>query len=78
MTKIDVPDWLRHAVDMEGGDILCEKEVFAAPDGTWAAWLMSPDTSPVLGLPTEAIAIDVVRALHDAFRLGGAGDYYYD
>lgn len=76
--KDNLPEWLVRAVDMQGGDILCESEVFEAPDGSWAVWIWKDDDEPVLGLPSRAVAERVARALHDAYRSGGEGDYFYD
>ena len=72
-----VPQWLTRAVDMEGGDILCQTEVFQAPDGTWAAWVWKDDDKPVLNLPSRSVAEQVVAALRDAYRAGTKGDYTY-
>jgi hypothetical protein len=76
--SVNVPDWLERAVNNEGGPVLCDREVFCAPDGTWAVWLWPEHLSPVLGLQTEEVANCVKQSLHDAYALGGKSDYFYD
>ncbi len=73
-----LPQWLVDAVESGGGRLLCECEVFQAPDGTWAVWTWKDDDKPVFGLPTREVAERVAEALHEAFRSGGEADYCYD
>lgn len=68
----DLPQWLSHAIDMQGGRILCEKEVFEAPDGSWAVW--HDEIKPVLGLPSRELAQQVADAMNAAFLLGAEAD----
>lgn len=72
-----LPQWLVDAIASSGGCIRCEREVFEAPDGTWAVWVWKNDEKPILGLPSRKVAECVAQALHDAFRAGGQEDYDY-
>lgn len=72
-----LPQWLVDAVASSGGRMLCEYEVFEAPDGSWAVWVWKGDDKPILGLPTREVAERVAEALHEAFRSGGQEDHDY-
>lgn len=73
-----IPKWLDEAVASRGGRALCETEVFQSPDGTWAVWVWKDEDMPILSLPSQSVAERVAEALHEAYREGGEGDYYYD
>lgn len=73
-----LPQWLVDAVASGGGRALCEREVFEAPDGTWAVWVWKDDDKPILRLQSCQAAERIAEALHEAFRSGGEADYYYD
>lgn len=76
MPMNNIPDWLNTAVEVHGGRILCDQEIFQNPDGSWAVWCLMETGKPVLNLPSKEIAECVAEAINHAFNEGGRTAFY--